>query len=69
MMKLAILTTAAALLFSESSASAADFPSFDIFHSHCKIDVIVNDQLCVDVYPKLISTLDSFNAGSDPTGG
>ena len=67
-MKVALLTTAA-LLISQSSGSAADFPSFDIFHSHCKVDVVVNDKLCVDIYPLLISTLDSFNAGGDPLGG
>ena len=67
-MKVALLTTAA-LMLAQTSGSAADFPSFDIFHSHCKIDVLVNDQLCVDVYPKLISTLDNFNAGGDPSGG
>ena len=68
-MKLTLFTTAAALFIANVFASADDFPSFDIFHSHCKIDVVVNNQLCVDVYSKIISTLDSFNAGADPSGG
>ena len=66
MMKLALIASA---MFTYAHASAYDFPSFDIFHSHCKIEAVFNDELCVDVYPKIISTLDSFNAGQDPSGG
>ena len=50
-------------------ASPDDFPWFDLLHSHCQVTVIVPNQLCAVVYSDLISVMDKFNAGGDPTGG
>ena len=58
-----------ALFLGQAAASAYDFPSFDIFHSHCGLNVKYANSLCVDVYQKITSTLDFFNAGHDPAKG
>ena len=61
----AILTQGPSLV----KCSADDFPSFDIFHSHCALSVVIPGQLCYDVYSQLKATLVNFNAGGDPSGG
>ena len=68
-MKLTVLFFAATLLFTSVSGAASDFPSFDLFHSHCQVDVMIQNKLCVDVYPQLEATIDKFNAGGDPSKG
>ena len=61
------------LLFSLSvalvSASPDDFPWFDLLHSHCAVNVNIPNQLCATVYSDLISVLDKYNGGGDPSGG
>ena len=51
------------------SATAYDYPSFDIFHSHCGLNVKYENTLCVDVYNNIINVLNNFNAGQDPAKG
>ena len=51
------------------SGSASNFPSFDIFHSHCGLNVQYQGQFCYDIYDKLKDTLNTFNAGGDPAHG
>jgi hypothetical protein len=66
MKSLAIL---AALLLAQVSASPDNFPSFDIFHSHCAVDVTLPGQLCTTAYKTLYDTILRFNAGADPAHG
>ena len=65
-MRLTILLAAVAAL---ANCDAEDFPSFDIFHSHCAIDVTFPGQLCASVYQGIITPVNKFNAGADPSGG
>ncbi|CDW77680.1 UNKNOWN [Stylonychia lemnae] len=66
--KLSVLST---LLLASSSvyAAATDFPSFDIFHSHCGLNVKYQNVLCVDAFQKIYNTVLQFNAGGDPAQG
>ena len=65
-MKLACLLLGAVAY---AQAAASDFPSFDIFHSHCAINVLIPGKLCTNVYQSVINTIDSFNAGKDHSHG
>eukprot|EP00347_Sterkiella_histriomuscorum_P020111 403339062 len=68
--KLCILSTAAVLLLTDTvSASAYDFPSFDIFHSKCGINVNYKDTLCYNAYNNLVQTLTYFIDNHDPANG
>ncbi len=66
MIKNTILT---ALLATTALCTSSDYPSFDVFHSHCGLTVLFEDTLCVDIFNGLVSTLDNFIAGQDPTKG
>ena len=70
-MKAAILSTfvTISLLSTGALAAAEDFPSFDIFHSHCAVTVTFPNKLCANVFSELSDILQKFNAGADPAHG
>ena len=60
-----ILLAMCSSVFNKSS----DFPSFDLLHSHCAVTVTLPGKLCVEVFNTLITTINDFNAGGDPSHG
>ncbi len=65
-----IAVFAALCLFqSVVKAASSDFPSFDIFHSHCAIAVTFPSSLCTDSYQNIINTINKFNSEGDPSHG
>ena len=56
-------------LFATAQADASDFPSFDIFHSHCYVEATFPGQLCKVTYDNLSKIVVNFNSGSDPSHG
>ena len=49
------------------SASASDFPSFDMMHANCAMKVTYQNMKCPDEFSKLEATIKSFNP--DPAQG
>ena len=69
--KLCILSTAVAVLLSSEqvSASASDFPSFDMFHSKCGLNIKYKNTMCYDAYNNIAKSVQKFIDTKDPAGG
>ncbi len=50
------------------NAASKNFPGFDIFHSGCGLQVLYTNELCADVFERIVDTLQDFNI-NDPAHG
>ena len=68
--KLTVLSAAILLLLTpEVSADASDFPSFDMFHSHCGLKVKYQNTMCYNAYNNLVNSIQKFIDTKDPANG